>query len=92
MGTKNLRHSGVSITEMPLTGFKRDEDGYFRMITRASTKEIIGGKVTRGKELVSEQRYVMGTIEDHLYKFDIQEIRTNEPMTVYFRPARDETS
>ena len=91
MGTKNLRHAGVSITEMPLTGFKRDDEGYYRLITRASTKEIIGGKVTRGKEEVSEQRYVMGTEDDYLYKFDVLNIRTNEPMTIYFRPLRDET-
>lgn len=91
MGTKNLRHAGISITEMPLTGFKRDDEGYYRMITRASTKEIIGGKVTRGKEEVSEQRYIMGSADDYTFKFDIQDIRTKEPTTVYFRPVRDET-
>lgn len=92
MGTKQLRSAGPHMTEMPLLGFKRDDEGYYRLITRCSTKEVIGGKVTRGKEEVSEQRYEMGTAEDYLYKFDVIVPWTKEEKTVYFRKVPDETS
>jgi len=92
MGTKGLRVAGPQHTEMPLLGFKKDEEGYYRLITRCSTKEVIGGKVTRGKEEVSDQRYEIGTADDHLYRFDVTVPWTKEEEIVYFRKVRDETS
>jgi len=86
MGTKNLGHSGPSMTAMPLTGFKKDDEGYYRMITRSTVKEIKGNKIIRGKEEVSEQRYEMGTKEDYLYKFDVT-TPEGEWMQLYFRKA-----
>jgi hypothetical protein len=90
MGTKNLGRSGPSITEMPLTGFKRDEDGYYRMITRASTKEMKGNKIIRGKEEVSQQRYEMSTADDYLYKFDVTTPGNKKEMQIYFRKVIEE--
>ena len=84
MGTKNLGRSGPSISEMPLTGFKKDENGYYRMITRTSIKEIKGNKIIRGKEEVSDQCYEMGTKDDHLYSFDVTHPAKGE-MKIYFR-------
>ena len=89
MGTKNLGRSGPSVSEMPLTGFKKDEDGYYRMITRAAAKEVKGNKIIRGKEEVSDQRYEMGTEDDYLYSFDVAHPTKGE-MKIYFRKITDE--
>jgi len=89
MGTKNLGHSGPSITEMPLRGFKKDDDGYFRMITRSTIKEIKGNKIIRGKEEVSDQRYEMTTEDDYLYEFDVTTPGGAE-MKIYFRKVIEE--
>ncbi len=88
MGTKNLGRSGPSVSEMPLTGFKKDEDGYYRMITRAAAKEVKGNKIIRGKEEVSDQRYEMGTENDYLYSFDVAH-PTAGKMKIYFRKTTD---
>ncbi len=90
MGTKNLGHSGPSMTEMPLTGFKKDDEGYYRMITRSTVKEIKGNKIIRGKEEVSDQRYEIGSQEDYLYKFDVTTPQ-GEPVQIYFKKASEET-
>ena len=89
MGKKNLGRTGPSMSEMPLTGFKRDEEGYYRMITRTSIKEIKGNKIIRGKEEVSEQRYEMSNADDYLYKFDVTAPGGKE-MQIYFRKVAEE--
>ena len=85
MGTKNLGRSGPSMTEMPIMGFKKGDDGYYRMITRSTIKEIKGNKIIRGKEEVSDQCYELSTQDDYLYKFDVTMPKDKTRRVIYFR-------
>ena len=70
--------------EVEAPSLQEDENGYYRMITRTSIKEIKGNKIIRGKEEVSDQCYEMGTKDDHLYSFDVTHSAKGE-MKIYFR-------